>query len=56
MCNRYRMTANRAELAARYGIIGFPPDLQLPPPELFPKRMAWTIRDEDGERVPEPMA
>lgn len=56
MCNRYRMTANQAELAARYGIVGFPPDLQLPPPELFPKRTAWTIRDEGGARIAEPMA
>ena len=56
MCNRYRMSANQAELAARYGIVGFPPDLTLPPPELFPKRMAWTIREEDRERVAEPMA
>lgn len=56
MCNRYRMTANQAALAARYGIAGFPPDLTLPPPELFPKRAAWTIREDDGERIAEPMA
>ncbi|PCD02805.1 DUF159 family protein [Sphingomonas spermidinifaciens] len=50
MCNRYRMTANQAELAARYGIASFPPDLQLATPELFPDRTAWVIRQEDGER------
>lgn len=56
MCNRYRMTANQVEIAARYGIVGFPADLTLPPPELFPKRTAWTIREVDGHRVAEPMA
>ncbi|TKD51550.1 SOS response-associated peptidase [Sphingomonas baiyangensis] len=56
MCNRYRMTANQAELAARYGIAAFPPDLTIPPPELFPKRAAWTIREQDGVRTAEAMA
>lgn len=56
MCNRYRMTANQAALAARYGIVSFPSDLDLPPPELFPKRVAWTIRVTEGRPIAEPMA
>lgn len=31
MCNRYRMTAKQAELAARYGIVSpYPEDLIIP--------------------------
>lgn len=50
------MTASQAELATRYGVtVPYPPDLDIPPPELFPKRMAWTIREVAGARVKEPM-
>ena len=52
MCNRYRMSANQAELAARYGVdVPYPPDLTIPPPELFPKRDAMVVRQEEGARV-----
>jgi putative SOS response-associated peptidase YedK len=52
MCNRYRMTAKVAELAARFGVAApYPPDLVVPPPELFPKRSAWIVRDADGTRT-----
>lgn len=57
MCNRYRMTEAQAALAARYGIAApFPPDHTIPPPELFPEKPAWVIRDHDGARVPDVMA
>lgn len=46
------MTEAQAELARRYGVEPpYPPDLTIPPPELFPKRLAWTVRVEDGRRV-----
>ena len=49
MCNRYRMTAKQAELARRYGIEPiYPEDLTVPPPELFPNRPAWVVRDLSG--------
>jgi putative SOS response-associated peptidase YedK len=49
MCNRFRMTAKQAELAARFGVEPiFPADEVFPPPELFPKRMGWVVREEDG--------
>jgi putative SOS response-associated peptidase YedK len=39
MCNRYRMTAKQAELAAQFGLqVPYPENVTLPPPELFPKR------------------
>ena len=45
MCNRFRMTARQAELAARYGVSPpYLPDESYPPPELFPKRTAWIVR------------
>ena len=54
MCNRFRITADRAELTARYGLDApYPPDLELPPPELFPKTAAWIVREEAGRRVPD---
>ncbi|VXC90945.1 SOS response-associated peptidase [Sphingomonas sp. 8AM] len=57
MCNRFRMTEAQAALAARYGITApFPPDHTIPPPELFPEKPAWVVRDEDGVRVPDIMA
>lgn len=52
MCNRYRMSEAQAALAARYGVAAeYPPDLTIPPPELFPKRPAWTVRHDDGARI-----
>ncbi|MBB5727535.1 putative SOS response-associated peptidase YedK [Sphingomonas endophytica] len=52
MCNRYRMSEAQAALAARYGVAAeYPPDLTVPPPELFPKRPAWTVRHDDGARI-----
>jgi putative SOS response-associated peptidase YedK len=52
MCNRFRMTAHQAEIARRYGVaLPYPEDLTIPPPELFPKRPAWVVREEGGQRV-----
>ncbi|TVV69838.1 SOS response-associated peptidase [Sphingomonas solaris] len=51
------MTASQAEVAARYGIaLPYPDDLTIPPPELFPKRPAYVIRDEAGQRALDVMA
>lgn len=51
MCNRFRMTAKQAELAARYGIEPiYPEDATFPPPELFPKKPAFVVREELGRR------
>lgn len=45
------MTASQAALRSRYDadLVIEPPTL--PPPELFPKRHAWAVRQEDGRRV-----
>lgn len=52
MCNRYRMTAKQAELARGYGIEPpYPEDVTFPPPELFPKRDAYVVREENGARL-----
>jgi putative SOS response-associated peptidase YedK len=52
MCNRYRMIANRDDLAARYGVDAtYPEDLTIPPPELFPDRPAWVVREDSGART-----
>ena len=54
MCNRYRMSAKQAELAIQFGIdpaLIMPEPGPLPPPELFPKRMAWVVRKQDGSRT-----
>lgn len=52
MCNRYRMTANQHELAARYGVkASHPEDVTFPPPELFPEKLAWVVRQKEGARV-----
>jgi len=53
MCNRYRMTAARRAVAERYGIEVEPEYQDLPPPELFPKRPAWIVREEAGARLPD---
>ena len=50
MCNRYRVTAARAAAAARFGVTVIPEAENLPPPELFPKRPAWVVRRQDGQR------
>ena len=45
------MTAKQAELAARYGIDPiYPEDATFPPPELFPKKPAFVVREELGRR------
>lgn len=51
MCNRYRMTASRVETLARFGVNVEPDPERLPPPELFPKRPAYVVREHDGARV-----
>ena len=54
MCNRYRMTAKQEELALRVGIdpaLSMPEPDPLPPPELFPKRIGWVVRQQDGRRI-----
>jgi putative SOS response-associated peptidase YedK len=53
MCNRYRMTAKQAELAIQFGIdpeLIMPEPETIPPPELFPKRLGWVVRKENGVR------
>lgn len=52
MCNRFRMTASRIELLKRFSIDGAAEidPVDLPPPELFPKRLAWTVRQAAGGR------
>jgi putative SOS response-associated peptidase YedK len=52
VCNRYRMTAKELELARHFGIdvSKLLPEEQLPPPELFPKRIGWIVRQQDGQR------
>jgi putative SOS response-associated peptidase YedK len=56
MCNRYRMTAKQAELAARFGVASpYPEDVTFLPPELFPKRLAWVVRQEGPQRALEVM-
>jgi putative SOS response-associated peptidase YedK len=54
MCNRYRMSAKQIEVALRFGIdpaLIMPEPEPLPPPELFPKRMGWVVRKENGARM-----
>lgn len=51
MCNRYRMTLNERELAGKFGIEVESDRGRLPPPELFPKRPAWVVRQQDGARI-----
>ena len=46
------MSVKQAELANRYGIVPpYPDDLTVPPPDLFPKRPAYVVREQDGRRV-----
>ena len=57
MCNRYRMTEAQIALATRYGVaVPFPPDLEMPPPELFPDRPAYVVRETDAGRALDAMA
>ena len=50
------MNAGRAELMARYGIhVPIEEPATLPPPELFPKRPALAIREQDGRRIADTM-
>ena len=53
MCNRYRMSAKQLELARRFGVdvSNLHPEEQLPPPELFPKRIGWVVRQDGGSRI-----
>lgn len=52
MCNRYRLTVKHVLLAARFGVkLPFPEPPRLPPPELFPKRPAWIVREQQGVRI-----
>ena len=52
MCNRYRVSAKQMEIAKQFG---FPIDKlmpepePLPPPELFPKKIGWIVRKQDGD-------
>ncbi|MHA6723181.1 hypothetical protein [Sphingomonas sp. RS2018] len=57
MCNRYRMSAGQVDLARRYGIeVPYPPDLSIPPTELFPKTLSWVVRALNGARILDTMA
>jgi putative SOS response-associated peptidase YedK len=55
MCNRYRVSARTAEIAARYGITLTPDPPTLRTTEIFPKREGWVVRLESGSRVLEMM-
>lgn len=51
------MTAKQAELAARYGIVSpYREDLTVPPPELFPDKLAYVVRETGGERILDAMS
>ncbi|MEH3105491.1 MAG: SOS response-associated peptidase family protein [Sphingomonas phyllosphaerae] len=57
MCNRYRLTEAQIALAARYGVEApFPPDHTIPPPELFPDKPAFVVRQKGASRVLDTMA
>ena len=57
MCNRYRMAAGQAELAAAMGVeLPFDNYPNLPPSELFPTKPAWVARERGGRRVLDVMA
>ncbi len=55
MCNRYRMSAREIDLARAFNVPVIEPDMQLPPPELFPKRKGLVVREVDGIRRLEEM-
>lgn len=51
MCNRYRMSARDVDLAVAMGLpVPFVDPPTLPPPELFPKRPAYVVREAEGAR------
>ena len=50
MCNRYRVTADDTALIARYSVSPLGEYDRLPPPELFPKKPAYIVRNDDGTR------
>ncbi|KPF60071.1 hypothetical protein IP88_16130 [alpha proteobacterium AAP81b] len=52
MCNRFRMTASRIELLKRFSIDGAAEidPVSLLPPELFPKRIGWVVRQDSAGR------
>jgi len=51
MCNRYRLTADQAAIAARYGVaMSAPFDTEMPTPELFPDRPGLIVRRGEGGR------
>ena len=57
MCNRYRMSEAQAAVAARYGMdVLYPPDLTVPPPELFPDKPAIVVRQAEAGRQLDVMA
>lgn len=54
MCNRYRMSAEQVNLARAFGVpehLIMPEPEPLSPPELFPKRIGWIVRNVDGART-----
>jgi putative SOS response-associated peptidase YedK len=51
MCNRYRVSAKQAELAKKFGFELTPEPERLPPPELFPKRLGWVVRKQNGSLI-----
>ena len=52
MCNRFRMTASAEELSRRYGFeVRHPEHVDLPPPELFPDKPAYVVRQVDRGRA-----
>ena len=55
MCNRYRLSAKEAEIAASFGV-HFPPDYSAPGGELFPKRPGLVLRRSDEPLVTEVMS
>ena len=55
MCNRYRMTANEAALAASFGVF-VPPDHTMPGGELFPKRPGLVLRRDVEPLVTDTMS
>jgi putative SOS response-associated peptidase YedK len=55
MCNRYRLKGPATVIGAALGIdeLG---EINLPPDELFPKRLALVARQAGGKRLPEVMS
>jgi putative SOS response-associated peptidase YedK len=54
MCNRYRVSAKQAEVAIHFGIdpaLIMPEPGPLTLPEMFPKRLGYVVRKQDGNRL-----